>query len=115
MLGGGDPPHVTSPVWGPQPPCKQALKTAFDSTPWISDQSLSSELGFRIPVVSRIPESLSCISGFQSPDFSPFHKQKFPNSGMRISLHGVINTSPSLIDGAGEQGLQPWSTHHGTL
>ena len=22
----GDPPHVTSPMWGPSPPCKQALK-----------------------------------------------------------------------------------------
>ena len=21
----GDPPHVTSPIWGPPPPCKQAL------------------------------------------------------------------------------------------
>ena len=22
----GDPPHVTSPIWGPPPSCKQALK-----------------------------------------------------------------------------------------
>ena len=22
----GDPPHVTSPIWGPRPPCKRALK-----------------------------------------------------------------------------------------
>ena len=22
----GDPPHVTTPIWGPPPPCKQALK-----------------------------------------------------------------------------------------
>ena len=22
----GDPPHVTSPIWGPPPPCKQALR-----------------------------------------------------------------------------------------
>ena len=22
----GDPPHITSPIWGPPPPCKQALK-----------------------------------------------------------------------------------------
>ena len=24
--GWGNPPHVTSPTWGPLPPCKQALK-----------------------------------------------------------------------------------------
>ena len=24
----GDPPHVTSPTWGPPPPCKQALRVA---------------------------------------------------------------------------------------
>ena len=22
----GDPPHVTSPIWGPPPPCKQVLR-----------------------------------------------------------------------------------------
>ena len=25
MIGGGDPLWVTSPIWGPPPPCKQAL------------------------------------------------------------------------------------------
>ena len=28
MIGGGDPPHVTLPIWGPPPPCKQALRLA---------------------------------------------------------------------------------------
>ena len=26
MTRGSDPPRVTSPIWGPPPPCKQALK-----------------------------------------------------------------------------------------
>ena len=26
MIRWGDPPHVTSPIWGPPLPCKQALK-----------------------------------------------------------------------------------------
>ena len=25
----GDPPHVTSPIWGPPPPCKQALSVCW--------------------------------------------------------------------------------------
>ena len=50
----------------------------LDSTPWIPDSKywipdfLSVELGFWIPIVSRIPDSVSCIpvseaqeSGFQ--------------------------------------------------
>ena len=29
----GDPPHVTAPIWGPPPPCKQALKRPL-MPPW---------------------------------------------------------------------------------
>ena len=30
MIGGvGDPPHVTSPIWGLPSPCKQALSDVF--------------------------------------------------------------------------------------
>ena len=27
----GNPPHVISPIWGPPPPCKQAIKLVFAS------------------------------------------------------------------------------------
>ena len=66
----------------------------LDSTPWIPDtshwilaDSLSVELGFRILVLSAIPDSSNCIpdskaqdSGFYKKRFrdSAFHKQKFP-------------------------------------
>ena len=40
-------------------------------------QSLSLELGFWIPVVSGIPDSLSCIPDSKVQDLG-FHKQKFP-------------------------------------
>ena len=35
------------------------------------------ELGFRIPIVSGIPDSLSCIPDSKARD-SGFHKSKFP-------------------------------------
>ena len=47
---------------------------------WIPDtgfQYLSVELGFWIPIVSGIPETLSCIPDSKTQD-SGFHKQKFP-------------------------------------
>ena len=61
------------------------------STPWIPDSryqipdSLSAELGARIPIVSGILDSFSCI-----PD-SGFHKQKFPTfrnaDSLKVMLH----------------------------
>jgi len=48
-------------------------------------QHLSVELGFWIPIVSGIPDSLSCIPDSKTPD-SGFHKQKFPHSGIQIIL-----------------------------
>ena len=55
----------------------------LDSTPWIPDSrywlpdSLSVELGYRIPIVSGIPDSFSCIPDSTAQD-SKFHPQKFP-------------------------------------
>ena len=55
----------------------------LDSTPWIPDSrywipdSLSLELGYRVPIVSGIPDSVSCISDSKTQDFK-FHQQKFP-------------------------------------
>ena len=39
-------------------------------------QFLSMELGLWIPIVSGIPDSLSCIPDFKAQDLG-FHKQKF--------------------------------------
>ena len=51
-------------------------KTILDSKPWIPD-SLSVELGFRIPIVSGfIPDSLSCIQDSKAQD-SGFHSKNF--------------------------------------
>ena len=48
------------------------------STPWILD-SLSLELGFRIPIVSGIPDSFSCIPDSKA-QYSTFHKTNFQDS-----------------------------------
>ena len=47
---------------------------------WIVDsgfQVLSMELGFLIPIVNRIPDSLSCVPDSKAQD-SRLHKQNFP-------------------------------------
>ena len=44
-------------------------------------QSLLVEVAFRLPIVSNIPDSLSCILDYKTPD-SGFHEQEFP--GYRI-------------------------------
>ena len=55
----------------------------LDPTPRITNSrfripwSLSVKLGFWIPIVSGIPDSLSCIPDSKDQDFG-FHKQKFP-------------------------------------
>ena len=51
----------------------------MDSRYWIPGtgfQHLSVELGFWIPIVSGIPDSLSCTPDSKTQDFR-FHKQKF--------------------------------------
>ena len=59
-------------------------------------QYLSVELGFRIPFVSGIPDSFSCIPDSKTQD-SGFHKQNFPNNtsdkdmiGSSIRSHGYL-------------------------
>ena len=52
-------------------------------------QSLPAERGFWIPIVSGIPDSLSCIPYSKAPDYR-FHKQKlFTDSGIWIPLPGA--------------------------
>ena len=58
-------------------------------------QSLSVELRFWIPIVSGIPDSLSCIPDSKAQD-SGFHKQKFlefrnPDFRFKIPFSNVIN------------------------
>ena len=53
-------------------------------------QFLSVELEFWIPIVSGIPDSLSCIPDSKAQE-SRFHQQKFPDSEILIPLHGVIS------------------------
>ena len=60
------------------------------------------ELGFRISIVSGIPESLDCFPDSKTKD-SGFHSKSFPDSGIRIPLNGrtelrIQNTLfPSVI------------------
>ena len=56
----------------------------------LDSRSYTVELGFRIPIVSGIPDSHSCIPDSNSQD-SGFHKQKFPR--FRI-LHAKISRIP---------------------
>ena len=59
-------------------------------------QFFSVELEFWIPIVSRIPDSLSCIPDSKAQD-SRFHQQKFPDSDILISFHGGISIFLSLL------------------
>ena len=47
------------------------------------------ELEFWIPIVIAIPDSLGCMPDSKAQD-SGFHQQKFPDSEIRIPLHGAI-------------------------
>ena len=49
------------------------------------------ELGFRIPIVSGIVNSLNWIFGVQSPGFQIPQAKNFPDSGHWITFHGVEN------------------------
>ena len=52
----------------------------MNATNWISD-SLSVELGFRLPIISGIPDSLSWNPDSKAQD-SGFHRQKSTKSGL---------------------------------
>ena len=71
-------PHVRELIqWNPRG------SWILDTTPWIPDSRhlipifFLVELGFWIPILSRIPNSLSCIPESKVQD-SEFHKQNFP-------------------------------------
>ena len=57
-----------------QPERESKQSWILDSTPWIPDSwywvsdFLIAESGFRIPIVSGIPESLSCIPDSKAQD-----------------------------------------------
>ena len=55
-------------------------------------QSLSVEIEFWIPIVSEIPDSLSCLPESKTQDYR-FHQQKFPDFEILIPLHGAISIS----------------------
>ena len=63
-------------------------------TLWISD-SLSTELGFLIPIVCGILDSLSWIEDSKTQD-SSFHKQKPPR--IQITLHEEKKLSEKVLD-----------------
>jgi len=69
---------------------------------WIWD-SLSVEVGFRIPIVGGIPVSFSCISNCKIPGFQAKNSwipnstsQNFPDSGIQIPLYGTIMNASKL-------------------
>ena len=65
---------------------------------WIPD-SLSVELGFRVPVIlSGIPDSLSCMSDSKAQDYA-FHKQKFPDSEFHTQKFPGFQNTDSLTWG----------------
>ena len=78
------------------PPQGRPLMT--NSQPW--------ERQLLIPVVIGIPDSLSCIPDSKAQD-SGFHKEKFPHSGIRISLHYLVSNREGLV----RVGLS-WDKHH---
>ena len=88
------PMHVRESIT----PCKGIPRRGL-RIPGTAFQSFLVDLGFWIPILCGIPDSLSCIpdsktrnSGFhkgkiyQIPDFT---SRNFPDSGDRIPLHGV--------------------------
>ena len=84
-------------------------KTVMDSGFRLLDSRSFSGLGFQIPVVSKMPDSYSCIPEWKAQD-SGFHKQKISKipdttcKNSRIPLH-VENTC-----------VQPvWHVHFDTI
>ena len=68
----------------------------MDSGFQVLDSSfLSVELEFWIPIVSGIPDSLSCIPDSKAQG-SRFHQQKFPDSEILIPFFGVNSMSNSI-------------------
>ena len=106
----------TSPGYAPSlAPCKGRQSCVLDSTPWIPDSrywipySLSVELGFRIPMVSGIPDSLSCFldskvqdSGFQNQNWIPgFRFPQAKPSRIRITQTKICRIPESGVSYTG--------------
>ena len=71
-------------AWGiSEKACSKASSHAF-RIPGTGFQYLWLELGFWIPIVSGIPDSLSCIPDYKTQD-SGFHKQNFAYSTKKMS------------------------------
>ena len=62
----GDPPHVTSPIWGPPPACKQAL-----------DVKVERVLTFAYTLDLRYIDSVL----FKCVKFTLVRREKFRDSG----------------------------------
>ena len=54
-----------------------AVSGLFLVLPQVRESKIVLDFGFRIPIVSGIPDSLNSIPYFKARD-SRFHKQKFP-------------------------------------
>ena len=66
--------------------------------PWIQD-SLFVELGFRIAIVSWIPDSLSCFADSKAQD-SGLHKQNFPRFQIpQAKISGILISRAELFQG----------------
>ena len=62
-------------------------------------QSLSVELGFWIAIVSRIPDSLSCIPRIPKPRIPDSPSKSFLDSGIQIPLHETKSVRSILSAG----------------
>ena len=54
----GDPPHVTSSIWGPPPPCQQAL-----ILPWLKATAHANKSAKAVPIYPTPPHPPEHLSG----------------------------------------------------
>ena len=66
------------------------------------------ELGFWIPILSRIPDSLSCIPESRVQD-SGFHKQNFP--GFWIPNRILLQSNPAKTNDEDEGAINSYRIH----
>ena len=64
---------------------------------WIPD-SLAVKLGFQIPILSRIPDCLSCNSNSKDLDFG-FHKKNLLDSGLHVEQKFPGFRNPNAFTG----------------
>ena len=74
-----------------QPGLTDILPHAIEGQSWILDSMpLIPYSRYLIPILSRIPDSLSCILDSKAQD-TGFHSKNCTDSGIRIPLHGTYN------------------------